>query len=108
MSGHLDGVVFCVSFFGGRLGRCAKILRLVEEHIPLVRFADFAFGGKQLALELVQQLLEQVTLSPKNEIFTTQRFLFLNRFADLPRGLCQRLQQGRIFVSVGHRFHCLL
>ena len=85
------------------LGRCRLGLRafelgFVEEHVLLVRGADFALGVEELALEAVELLLEQVTFGAHDPQLAGEFFTTRNGFG-------QRLAQcGDLFGS-GHANH---
>jgi hypothetical protein len=112
VGGDLDDVVTGLGFFLGWLGSCAERFCLVEEHVLLVAGAGLAhllgFGGEQLALELVQLLLEQVALGARHTQLTDQCCMTIGGFLPLRSGLCQRLLQGCKFFGGGHVNHRLL
>jgi hypothetical protein len=76
-------------FLTGRRGLGTQDLGFVEyeEHVLLTLGADLARGGKDLAHELAEPLLEQVTLGAHKEQLTSERFA-------APIGSVQRLLQG--------------
>jgi hypothetical protein len=65
------------------------------------RFNLLGLGGKELAFELVELLLQQVALGTHDTQFTDQRFTAQS-------GLSQRQLQGGELLGSRHVNHCLL
>ena len=89
-------IVGVLVFLSGSLGLCAQDL---EEHVLLTLGADLAPGGKYLAHELVEPLLEQVTLGAHEDQLTSERFA-------APIGGFQRLLQGCNIFGGRRQTHC--
>src|SRR5439155_2795218 len=94
-------IVGVLVFLSGSLGLCAQDLGFVEyeEHVLLTLGADLAPGGKYLAHELVEPLLEQVTLGAHEDQLTSERFA-------APIGGFQRLLQGCNIFGGRRQTHC--
>ena len=80
-----------------RLGMGAQALGLVEEHVALVLRRGFALGRKELAFELVQALLQQVTFGLRHAQLAAQRLYSLFGLLLVEPRLLQRLLQGDEF-----------
>jgi len=100
VAGYIGAVAIIAAVLLRRrgFGGCGQRLGLVEEQVLLMRAHDFAAGGEDLAHQLVEFLLQQVSLHTQQAVLASQRITF--------RLSCiERLLQGCQFFDAGLLCH---